>query len=165
VRRLELDLWLAHAADAPAFARQADDVPAVQELHATLRGLGGMYHAGLGAPKDLPLAAYWFAAAALRGIGNAQADIGIMYWDGQGVPRDRERAAQWWRIGAAKGNARAAGKLKDNGYYWSYFRYVVLPELLRSFMPSSIAARQVLRAHNGRAEQSRVHARNTWTSG
>jgi TPR repeat protein len=59
-----------------------------------------------------------------------------MYWNGQGVPQDRGRAVQWWRIGAAKGNARAAGKLEDNGHHWSYFRYVVVPELLRSFVGS-----------------------------
>jgi TPR repeat protein len=88
--------------------------------------LGGMYHAGHGAPKDLASAAYWFGSAAVRGIAEAQADLGIMYWEGQGIPQDRERAAQWWRLAAAKGNARAAGKLREHGLYWSYFRYVVL---------------------------------------
>jgi len=38
--------------------------------------------------------------------------------------------------GCSTTRARAAGELKDNGYRWSYFRYAVLPELLRSFMPT-----------------------------
>jgi TPR repeat protein len=96
--------------------------------------LGGMYHAGLGAPKDLASAAYWFGSAAVRGIADAQTDLGVMFWQGQGVPQDRERAAQWWRLAAAKGNARAADKLRDHGLYWSYFRYVVLGEWLREWL-------------------------------
>jgi TPR repeat protein len=90
--------------------------------------LGSIYHAGLGTPKDLPAAAYWFSSAGARGVLDAQTDAGIMYWQGEGVPRDPDRAAQWWRLAAAQGNQRAADKLWEHGYWWSYFRYVVLRE-------------------------------------
>jgi tetratricopeptide (TPR) repeat protein len=90
--------------------------------------LGSIYHAGLGTPKDLPAAVYWFTAAGARGVVDAQTDAGIMYWQGEGVPRDPDRAAQWWRAAAAQGNQRAADKLWEHGYWWSYFRYVVLRE-------------------------------------
>jgi TPR repeat protein len=93
--------------------------------------LGSMYHAGLGTPKDSASAAYWMASAAVRGVADAQADVGFMYWQGEGVAQDRERAAQWWRIAASKGNKRAAAQLRNNSYYWSYFRYVVLADLLK----------------------------------
>jgi TPR repeat protein len=88
--------------------------------------LGGIHHAGLGTAKDLPLAAYWFASAGVRGVADAQTDIGVMYWGGQGVPEDRARAVQWWRLAAAQGNERAASKLREHGYWWSYLRYGVL---------------------------------------
>jgi tetratricopeptide (TPR) repeat protein len=90
--------------------------------------LGSIYHAGLGTPKDLPAAAYWFSSAGARGVLDAQTDAGIMYWQGEGVPRDPDRAAQWWRLAAAQGTQRAADKLWEHGYWWSYFRYVVLRE-------------------------------------
>lgn len=92
--------------------------------------LGGIYHAGLGTAKDLALAAYWFGSAGMRGIAEAQTDVGIMYWQGQGVPQDQARAVQWWRLAAAQGNQRAAAKLREHGYWWSYFRYVVLRDFL-----------------------------------
>ncbi|HEV3011037.1 MAG TPA: DUF4034 domain-containing protein [Burkholderiales bacterium] len=88
--------------------------------------LGGIHHAGLGTAKDLPLAAYWFASAGVRGVADAQTDVGIMYWSGQGVPEDRSRAVQWWRLAAAQGNQRAANKLRENDYWWSYLRYAIL---------------------------------------
>jgi TPR repeat protein len=90
--------------------------------------LGGLYHAGQGAPKDMAFAAYWFAEAGQRGVGDGAADVGIMYWNGTGVSQDRDVAARWWRLAASQGNKRAAAKLLDNGFYWSYVRYAVLPE-------------------------------------
>ena len=90
--------------------------------------LGSVYHAGLGTSKDLPAAAYWFAAAGARGVVDAQTDAGTMYWNGEGVPRDPEVAGRWWRLAVAQGDQRAADKLWEHGYWWSYFRYVVLRE-------------------------------------
>lgn len=58
------------------------------------------------------------------------ADVGIMYWQGQGVAQDRDVAVRWWRLGASQGNARAAARLKQNGYHWRYFRYVTLRDWL-----------------------------------
>src|SRR5205807_1822479 len=40
------------------------------------------------------------------------------------------REVQWWRLAAAQGNQRAAAKLREHGYWWSYFRYVVLRDFL-----------------------------------
>jgi TPR repeat protein len=91
--------------------------------------LGSAFYAGLGGPKDLPAAAYWFAAAGARGVVDAQTDAGIVYWQGgQGLPRDADRAARWWRLAAGQGDQRAADKLWEHGLWWSYFRYVVLRE-------------------------------------
>jgi TPR repeat protein len=76
----------------------------------------------------MPAAAYWFSAAGARGVVDAQTDAGIVYWQGEGMPRDPDRAAQWWRLAASQGDQRAADKLWEHGYWWSYFRYVVLRE-------------------------------------
>ena len=92
--------------------------------------LGGLYHAGLGVPKDAPRAAKWFENAAKRGVADAQTDLAYMLWTGQGIAQDRDQAVVWWRAAAKQGNKRAQQQLDQHVTGWDHFTKVAIPEWL-----------------------------------
>ena len=69
--------------------------------------LGLHYYLGLGAPRDLPRAARWFAAAAEQGHPEAQRHLGIMYYNGYGVERDFLNAFMWYYAAYRQGSPGA----------------------------------------------------------
>ena len=89
--------------------------------------LGGLYHAGLGVPREPARAAKWFESAAKRGVADAQTDLAYMLWHGQGVAQDRDRAIEWWRSAVKLGNKRAQQQLDANVTGWDHFTKVVIP--------------------------------------
>lgn len=62
---------------------------------------------GLGVPKDLALAARWYAKGAELGDTEAQFGLGVLYAEGQGVERNYTEAARLFEIVAAKGHPLA----------------------------------------------------------
>jgi TPR repeat protein len=98
--------------------------------------MGGILHAGLGAPKDAKGAARWFEGAAKRGVADAQADLAYMLWHGQGVAQDRPQAIAWWKAATRQGNKRAEQQLEGNLSAWEFFTEVTLPRWLEKLFAS-----------------------------
>lgn len=70
-------------------------------------GLGALFAAGQGVPKDFPEAAKWYRKAADQGDPSAQFNLGLMYADGEGVAARDAEAARWFRNAAEQGDAVA----------------------------------------------------------
>jgi TPR repeat protein len=66
-----------------------------------------IYAEGLGVPKDMALAARWYAKGAELGDTEAQFGLGILYAQGQGVEKNYVAAAQLFEKVAATGHALA----------------------------------------------------------
>jgi len=111
-------------------ARRWCEVSAKQGDGWAMYCLGGLYHAGLGVPKDAPRAAKWFENAAKRGVADAQTDLAYMLWTGQGIAQDRDQAVVWWRAAAKQGNKRAQQQLDQHVTGWDHFTKVAIPEWL-----------------------------------
>ncbi len=79
-------------------------------------GLGVMYEAGQGVPKDHVQAAFWHRKAADQGHADAQYTLGFMYEGGQGVPKSAAQALFWYRKAADQGYAKGQHAL-GNIYY------------------------------------------------
>jgi localization factor PodJL len=74
--------------------------------------LGVRYAEGRGGlPRDLKLAAQWFAKAAEQGVATAQYRLGSLYEKGMGVERSPERARSLYEKAASAGSARAMHNL------------------------------------------------------
>ncbi len=68
---------------------------------------GTRYEHGEGVPQNYQRAITLYCAAAERGYGLAQYQLGWLYANGRGVNRDDAVAAAWFRLAAAKGDAYA----------------------------------------------------------
>ena len=64
-------------------------------IPAAMTRLGMMAHNAEGGPRDVELAARWWAKAAARGDADAQAMLGAALHLGAGVPVDRVAALEW----------------------------------------------------------------------
>lgn len=73
--------------------------------------LGKMYEYGLGANRDLGVAADLFRQAAEKGLDRAQYALGKMYRDGRGVEQDAKQAAHWFARAAEQGMPKAQSHL------------------------------------------------------
>jgi uncharacterized protein len=69
--------------------------------------LGGMFHYGLGVPKDYEKSTKWHKLAAKQGLAYDQVIMGWAYYKGRGVPQDDAEAVKWYRLSADQGNASA----------------------------------------------------------
>lgn len=69
--------------------------------------LARLYAYGLGTPKDVSKALYWYTKAAQQGYAPAQFGLGLIYVNGDGIPKDDAEAVRWWRMAADQSNARA----------------------------------------------------------
>ncbi len=81
-------------------------------------GLGLLYYAGKGVPKDSARAAVWFRKAADQGDTKSQVALGVLYRDGDGVAQDSGEALVWFRKAADQGDAEAEfnlGLIYDDG--------------------------------------------------
>jgi TPR repeat protein len=65
--------------------------------------IGYCYEEGIGVPKDISEAIYWYTLAAEQGNAFAQNALGYCYEDGLGVPKDLERAVTWYQRSANQG--------------------------------------------------------------
>jgi TPR repeat protein len=54
--------------------------------------------------SDYPAAAHWYRAAALKGNGQAQANLGQLYYYGRGLDRDLVAAYAWFKLSDSQGN-------------------------------------------------------------
>ena len=72
--------------------------------------LGNLYLQGVGVPKDIVQARYWYELAAAQGQPNAQFVLGQIYWKGDGVTRSQAKAATFLKA-AFKGGRRDAAPL------------------------------------------------------
>jgi hypothetical protein len=80
--------------------------------------IGLFYSGGLGVPKDMAKAAYWYELAAQQGDPDAQYQTAGYYMAGQGVAKDPAKAAEWFRKSAEGGNTMAAltyGRMLKDG--------------------------------------------------
>jgi TPR repeat protein len=66
-----------------------------------------LYANGLGVPKDIDKALYWYDKSTAQGYAPAEFGLGLMYSSGDGVPKDPVKAAYWWQKAADQGNAKA----------------------------------------------------------
>lgn len=69
--------------------------------------LGHMYYKGLGVPKDLVKAIYWFTKAAEQGNLSAQQNLGGIYFYDKEVPHDFDAGFYWYTKAAEQDNAFA----------------------------------------------------------
>jgi TPR repeat protein len=74
--------------------------------------LAWSYEAGRGVPRDLALAAQWFAAAAKGGDGEAMYALAVMYGTGAGQARDARLAEEWLQRSAASGYPAARADIE-----------------------------------------------------
>lgn len=72
--------------------------------------LGRYYYNGLGVPKDLEKAFYWFEKAANQNK-EAQYNMGVFYYQGQVVQKDLKQAEYWWEKAAEQGDPNAQASL------------------------------------------------------
>jgi TPR repeat protein len=78
--------------------------------------LGTIHEQGLGVPKDLAAAAFWYEKAGRRGDDSAQYNLGILYRFGRGVAKDPVAAARWLGLAANQGHSRAQNSLSTFYY-------------------------------------------------
>jgi len=64
-----------------------------------------MYYIGQSVKQDYTEAAGLFRKAAVRGLAEAQLNLGMQYYTGQGVNQDYTEAAGWYRKAAEQGLA------------------------------------------------------------
>ncbi|MDF1607915.1 tetratricopeptide repeat protein [Hoeflea sp. YIM 152468] len=69
--------------------------------------LAELFAAGLGVPRNMDDAAFWYGQAAERGDPSAQFKFGVMLLEGKHVPADRARAEELMKKAADAGNAFA----------------------------------------------------------
>ena len=69
--------------------------------------LGIVYSSGVGIPKDMGRAAYWYQRAAEQGHMDAQYNLGVAYSLGAGVLADSAQAANWYYKAAQQGSTDA----------------------------------------------------------
>ena len=67
---------------------------------------------GIGLPKDLSAAAFWYRRAALQGHPVAQLNLGELYRRGEGLPRRPVQAYLWFTLAIEGGSVWAAEQLK-----------------------------------------------------
>jgi hypothetical protein len=82
------------------------------------RTLGNIYERGLSVPRDLSVAATWYAKSAAHDDPGGQYRYGLLLRDGKGVSRDETKAFEQFRLSATKGVAEAqfaAGDALDRG--------------------------------------------------
>ncbi|MGL4959622.1 MAG: peptidoglycan-binding protein [Inquilinus sp.] len=73
--------------------------------------LGTFFALGIGVPRDLEQAAYWYRRAADHGVANAAYNLGVLLERGLGVPRDPAAAVACFREAAQAGHAGALNAL------------------------------------------------------
>ncbi|HZE27867.1 MAG TPA: tetratricopeptide repeat protein, partial [Terriglobales bacterium] len=98
--------------------------------------LASMYFTGRGVRRDLQEAAFWFHAAAERGVPEAQNNLAVLYYTGAGVPRDYAESARWVRRAADQGYVAAQA---DLGYLYEQGKGVPL-DCIAAYMWYSLAA-------------------------
>jgi TPR repeat protein len=74
--------------------------------------LANLYAQGIGLPKDLSTAAYWYRRAALHGHPVAQLNLGELYRRGEGLPRRPVQAYLWFTLAAENDSVWATEQLK-----------------------------------------------------
>lgn len=74
--------------------------------------LAGLYHDGLGVPRDEHLAIHWYEVAAEGGGPVAQMTLGDLYAEGRGVTRDPVKAYRWFALATKQGREWAAERAK-----------------------------------------------------
>ena len=87
-----------------AEAMRAYRAAAAQGNAAAQYGIGDLYFAGWGVPKDYREAMHWYLLAAAQGVSEAQGNAGTLYMMGWGVPQDYKEAMYWLRKAADQGN-------------------------------------------------------------
>jgi len=76
--------------------------------------LGKKYASGNGVPRNMEIAALWYAKAAYQGHAEAQRQLADSYFLGDGVPKDMEKANLWYIQAAGQGNVDAQYCLANN---------------------------------------------------
>lgn len=79
------------------------DLSAAKAQH----NLGVAYENGMGVPKDLAKAAYWYKKGAENGDVSAQSNLGTLYLEGGGVDKDFKKAFYWFEKAASQGDIEA----------------------------------------------------------
>jgi TPR repeat protein len=69
--------------------------------------IGGFYEKGIGVPRDIQKAVYWYEKAAAQGYPPAQYNLSLKLSAGEGVKRDAVRSTAWLRRAAEGGMAQA----------------------------------------------------------
>lgn len=82
--------------------------PLAEQGHAAAQyNLATLYQRGLGLPKDIAKAIYWYERAAEQNHISAQFNLGNLYYEGLEVPRNRNLAIKWYTRAAQNGDAVA----------------------------------------------------------
>ena len=76
-----------------------------------LTGLGDLYNYGLGVPKKIKTALYYYKSAAALGNASAQFNLGQIYRQGKGVSQNHKTGVKWYRLSAEQGNAYGQNNL------------------------------------------------------
>jgi TPR repeat protein len=78
-----------------------------------------LYYSGIGTPRDIRYAVYWYTKAAEQGHVNAQYKLGNLYHygDGEEVPKDLKQAVYWLTKAAEQGLVYAQYSL---GHMYEY---------------------------------------------
>ncbi|MDH3671237.1 MAG: sel1 repeat family protein [Gammaproteobacteria bacterium] len=75
--------------------------------------IGDRFRTGSGGLRDLPMAVYWYRAAAQRSFAPGQYNLAMMYEQGLGVAQNYDQAAQWYRRAAEQGDVHAQHHLGE----------------------------------------------------
>jgi TPR repeat protein len=88
-----------------AEARELYEKAAEKGHPAAINGLGHMYMAGDGVPRDYARARALYEKAAAAGSAAAMTNLGLLYDRGLGVPRSHVMAFRWYERAAERGDA------------------------------------------------------------
>lgn len=116
--------------------------------------LGDVYYHGCASANLAPdkvAAAYWYQAAAVAHVAEAQWKLGKMLKEGDGVPMNREVGLAWLTSGAIEGSAQAAAYLRAHN------DPVPAPIYPNSYTVAAEQAHQALDAARASERQQIVH--------
>jgi membrane protease YdiL (CAAX protease family) len=117
-----------------------------------LGGIGALYVAGLGTPRDMQKGIRLLSSAAAQGDADAAYNLAQGYTHDSGLPNDFTKAAGLYAIGATKGLARAQAQL---GLLYTTGRGVPL-DMKRAYMWSALAAARGFKPAKGNLNDLRV---------
>lgn len=74
--------------------------------------IGIHHYLGLGVKRNYKLAKGWFEKAAVKGLPDAQYNLGVMYENGEYVDKDYISAYKWFYLAKQNGNDHASRRMK-----------------------------------------------------